>query len=141
MSAGRLRELLAGVYAWIAAVFVGATFLDVMYAGALPKVLDPARSAAIFSDVADALLLVGFAAALAAVGAIAAAWTRPAARNLLIISLLVFGLEFAAPAVMSSLVRIAEAAVIGPWLRILPVGLASILASAAVFELARVKEA
>jgi hypothetical protein len=99
--------------------------LDIQYSQYSRLVPEAARA---FSDAADFLLLVDFVTLLSAIAAIAFSWNAKAARNLFIASLLVMLFEFLIPALVSPFVQQAQGLAIGPWLRIIPMGAASILA-------------
>ena len=111
-----------GLYAWIVSVFIGAILVDMLYAK-----LVPAATGA-FSQVSDFLLLFGFVTVLAGLVAITISWKSKIARTLIIASLLALSLEILLPILFSQLINNAQLNFIGPWLRIIPVGLASILA-------------
>jgi hypothetical protein len=83
-----LAPLLAGLYAWLAAVSFGFVCLDVLYARLVPA------APAAFSQLSDLLLIVTALTMLTALAAIILAWPSKRARNLLAASLLVslFGL-------------------------------------------------
>lgn len=118
----QIGSFLVGGYAWIITIFFGMILLDITYARLVPG------AAGAFSKVSDLLLFVGFIALLSAAAAIAFSWNAKTARNLLIASLLVTLFEFLIPAFFSLFALNTAALHIGPWLRILPVGIASILA-------------
>jgi hypothetical protein len=71
---------------------------------------------------------------LAAFGAIAFSWNFSNTRNLFILSLLVVTLEFLAPVFFFPFIQVIEDFNLGPWLRILPGGLASILAFFGLYQ-------
>jgi len=71
---------------------------------------------------------------LAAVGAIALSWHSAVARNSFIASLLVPSLEILIPAFFSRFIQDAQEIDIGPCLRVIPRGLASILAIAGLYN-------
>ena len=103
-------------------IFFGMILVDILYARLVPG------ASTAFSRVADILLLVGFATFLTAIVAIAFAWKSKAARSFLIASFLLLLLEFVIPVLVGPFVQGAEGLAIGPWLRVLPSGGASILA-------------
>ncbi len=121
----RFRSLAAGFYAWISAVLFGGILLDIAYSKALSSITGTAGA---FSFVSDVFLWIGFITVLAALAAIVLSWNSAAARNLLIASLLFFSLEFLIPLFFASFLQNTEGFALGPWLRILPTGIASILA-------------
>jgi len=132
---GRFPLLAASFYAWISAIFAGAAFLDAKYARALQQVLDKSDRSIVFSQVSDVLLLVGFVVVLGALAAIASSWRHPATRNLLIASLIVLSFELTIPVLLALSLQDAQAADIGPWLRILPTSIASVLAFIGLYQL------
>ncbi len=115
-------SLFVGLYAWIVTVFIGAILVDMVYAK-----LGPAGTR-VFSEMSDFLLLFGFVTVLAGLVAITISWKSKIARTLIIASLLALSLEIVIPILFSQLIHNAQINFIGPWLRIIPVGLASILA-------------
>lgn len=118
----RLGSFLIGLYGWVLAIFFGMVCLDILFARLVPE------AAMAFSEVADLLLMIGFVMLLAAIAAIAFSWTSKTARNLLIASLFGILFEFFGPAFFSQFLRNTQELTIGPWLRIIPSGAASILA-------------
>ena len=126
----RFRFLLVGVYAWLTAVFLGGTWLDKVYANQLNGVLGASESRLVFSEVSDALLCIGFVMVIFAIGAIAVSWRSGAARNLFIASLLVFSLEILIPIFASMTKNPQELS----WARLLPSGIASILAFMGLYK-------
>jgi hypothetical protein len=120
--AGRLSFLVAGLYAWAAAVSFGMVVLDVLYANLVPKAV------AASSEVADFLLLTGAVTVLAAFGAIGASWNSQVARSLFAASLVIIIVGFFAPALLSPLLQTAPRSALGPGIRMAIGGLASILA-------------
>jgi hypothetical protein len=120
----RFRFLLVGVYAWVAAVFLGGILLDMQYAKNLKGVLGFSESAMVFSEISDTLLCVGFGMVICAIGAIAVTWKSTTTRNLFIASLLIYFLEFLIPIFSSFIKNTQELS----WIRLLPSGIASILA-------------
>jgi len=125
---GRFGFLVVGFYAWVTAVFFGGILLDIMYSHLLYGVLSTFESTTVFSEVADILLLIGVITILAAIGAIAFSWSSRIARNLFIASLFILIFEFLTPVFFYQFVQNVKELNIGPWLRIIPSGLASILA-------------
>jgi len=132
MNKGRagFAPLVVGLYAWLVAVFFGGILLDIVYSNSLSRTLDASATATVFSGVSDLFLRIGFVVFLSAIGAIASSWRSAAARNLLIASLLVLSLEILIPVFLFPFLRNAPDSGIGPWLRIIPSGLGSILAFA-----------
>lgn len=129
-----IRSLVVAFYAWIAAIFFGLIILDIVYAKLLRAVPGAAGVTTVSSEVADILLLAGFIMILAAIGAIVFSWTSGTARNLLIASLFVVILEFITPVFLSPFFQILGELNIGFWLRIIPSGLASILALVGLYK-------
>ena len=130
-------SLLAGFYAWVVTVLFGAVLLDIVYARLLKDVPGASAGTAVFSEVSDVLLRIGFVTVLAAFGAVAASWRSAAARNLFIASLLFLALEFFLPMFASPFIESVERLDLGPWLRVIPTGLASILALAGLYNYQR----
>jgi hypothetical protein len=56
-----IRALFAGLYAWLAALFLGATYLDIRYSRLLDGLLAPAGAAALFAMAAALLAMVASA--------------------------------------------------------------------------------
>jgi hypothetical protein len=88
LSAG---PIVIGLYVWVLTIFFGMILLDILYGRLAPEV------SGAFTAVSDALLLVGFAAVLSGIAAIALTWKSKAARNYLIASFLFLLLEFIIP--------------------------------------------
>lgn len=132
-----LPSLVAGFYAALVALFSGAILMDIVYARRLSDLLGAAERAPLFAGIADLLLLVGFFAVLAAIGAIAASWRSKRAMLLCIASLFALSLEFLAPFFIAPFLRQADAPHLGPWLRVLPAGAATLLAILAVYQNSR----
>lgn len=109
-------SFIASLYAWMVTVLFGGTLLDVVYARAIRTMLEPARLAAVFSRASDLLLLVVALALLAALGAIAVSWSRPAARGLFVASALFLLAELLAPVVLAPLAVGPQS---GSWIRLL----------------------
>jgi thiol:disulfide interchange protein len=126
----RFGFLLVGIYTWITAVFLGGTWLDKVYANQLNGVLGASESALVFSEVSDTLLYIGFVMVIFAIGAIAVSWQYGAARNLFIASLLVLSLELIIP-LLSTLTKNTQDL---SWARLLPSGIASILAFTGMYK-------
>jgi hypothetical protein len=122
MDKNRFGSFWVGWYAWVISISFGMVLLDILYSR---RVLE---AAAAFSEVADVLLLVTFVALLSAVAAVVFSWKVQGARNFLIASLGVILLEFLLPAAVSPFVRNAQGLPVGPWIRILASGTASIFA-------------
>jgi hypothetical protein len=134
-----IRNLLAGLYAWIVSVYFGAILLDIVYSRLALDVLKPSEITAMFSHVADLLLFMGMVTVLAAICAIVSSWSLRSARNLFIASILLFVLvEFLTPILFSSLIQKVQTNLglnIGPWIRIISSGLSSILAFLGLWKL------
>jgi hypothetical protein len=126
----RFRFLLVGLYAWVAAVFLGGILLDMAYANLLKDVIGFSESAIIFSDISDTLLCIGFAFVISAVGAIAVSWKSRIARYLFIASLLAFSFEFFIPILFTFIKTTPELSGV----RLLPSGIASILAFIGLYK-------
>jgi hypothetical protein len=126
----KLRAILIGLYAWIAAVFFGGVLLDILYAKFLMGILGISESTMVFSEVSDTLLFIGFILVISAIAAIAVSWKFWVARNLFIASLLVFSFEFFIP-IFFSVVKTTQDL---SWLRLLINGVASLLALAGLHQ-------
>lgn len=126
----KFRFLLVGLYAWVAAVYLGGILLDKVYANYLKGILGSSERAMVFSEISDALLCIGFVMVITAIGAIAVSWKLRIARNLFIASLLAFSFEFLIP-ILSSFVRNTQEL---SRLRLLPSGIASILAFIGLYK-------
>ena len=133
-------DFLAAAYSWALAVFFGMVLLDVVYARLLDRVAGFSARTSVYSSVSDFLLLPGGLVILLALAAIAVSWRVPPARNLLLLSLLVLAGEFVAPVFLFPVLRTDGSAPlgIGPLLRLVPMGLASLFALAGVRSLYRV---
>lgn len=103
------------------AAFSGAVLLDIVYASVLSDTLTASQKTVVYSHVSDALLKMSFFVFLAAGASILSSWRESAARNLFIVSvLLFFGFEFLTPTILMPSLRQADSgAGIGPWIRIL----------------------
>jgi len=125
----RFTALVIAVYAWTISVFLGAVLLDITYADLLVETLGSDVVLEVFTEAADFLLCLGSVVIVSAIAAILFSWKSRAARYLFIGSLLVFLLEFILPLFFQFLQGIVTL-IPGPWLRIIPPGLASWLAFA-----------
>jgi hypothetical protein len=136
-----LRHLLAGAYAWMLAVFLGAVLLDIVYSGLLKDANGFVAASVVFSEVADFLLMLGAFTILSAFAAVVLAWDVGSARNLFLASsLLLIGFEFLVPVILFPILRSAQGSALlglGPVIRLLPTALASLLAFAGVRDLHR----
>jgi hypothetical protein len=121
-------SFLVGLYVWILTISFGMVLLDILYANLVPE------ATIAFSKISDFLLLIDFVTLLCAIIAIAFSWKSKVARNLLIASQLVILFEFLIPAFFSLLGQNTQGLAIGPWLRIIPGGLASILAFIGLYQ-------
>ena len=126
----RFRFLLVGLYAWVAAVFLGGILLDMAYANLLKDVIGFSESAIIFSEISDTLLCIGFVMVISAIGAIAVSWKSRIARYLFIASLLAFSFEFFIPILFTFIKTTPELSGV----RLLPSGIASILAFIGLYK-------
>jgi hypothetical protein len=126
----RIRFLFVGLYTWVAAVFWGGILLDKVYVHNLKGGLGSSESAMVFSEVSDALLCIGSIMVLSAIGAIAVSWKSRIARNLFIFSLFAYSFEFLIP-ILSSLFKNTQEL---SWIRLLPSGIASILAFIGLYK-------
>ena len=121
------RSVFVGFYPWVTAVLFGGILLDIAYANLLRGVSGSIESRAVFSEVADFLLLIGAVTVLSAIVAILFSWGSRVVSGLFIASLLMLGLEFLGPVFFNPFIQNLEMLNIGPVLRILPSGLASAL--------------
>lgn len=132
-------QFLAGLYAGLQSVLLGAVLLDIVYAGLLEKAGASPAVSTVYAEVSDFLLLLGALTLLGAGAAIVAAWRAAPARNLWLagVALLVGG-EFLAPILLFSFLRGAPASALaglGPYLRLTPAALAFGLAWAGLHRL------
>ena len=137
----RFRTLVIAAYAWTISVFLGAVLLDITYANLLMDTLGSDVVGEVFSEAADFLLCLGSAVILSAIAAILFSWKSRTARYLFIGSLLVLLLEFIGP-VFLQLIPGIRTLIPGSWMRIIPAGLASMLAFAGLlanFQLGQVR--
>jgi hypothetical protein len=134
-----LGRLLGGIYGWILAVFLGAVLLDIVYSRLLEDVDGFLAGPSVYSEVADFLLLLGAVTILFGLAAIVVSWDVKSARNLFLASsMLLIGFEFLAPLVLFPVLRSSTGSYIlgfGPWIRLVPTALASLLAFAGVRNL------
>lgn len=126
----RIRFLFVGLYAWIAAVYLGGVLLDRTYANHLKSVLGPSETSSLFSEISDTMLCIGSIVFIAAIVAIAISWNSRAARNLFIASLLALSFEFIIPILATFVGDVQGIA----WIRPIPSGIASILAFVGVYK-------
>ncbi len=132
------RYLLAGLYAWIVSTFFGTILLDILYSRVASRDLKPSETAAMFSQAADFLLLIGAVTLLAGIGAIGTLWSLGSVRNLFIASLFFVAAEFLTPMLFFSLlhnVQINLGLNIGMWIRLIGSTLSSILAFVGLWKL------
>jgi hypothetical protein len=111
-----LERLLAGVYAWLYAVFFGLVVLDVVYAGTLRAGLGASVADGILSEISDFLLLPYALLVLAGVLALSVGWPVRGVRYLLAISLLLPAAALVIAAVFGPAL---EAASLGSAIRLL----------------------
>lgn len=134
-----VAHVLGAVSAWSAAVFLGAVLIDVVYSGLLEDV-DESFLRSVSGEVSDVLLILGGFSFLATLAAIATSWNAPLARNLFAASSLLLASEYLAPIVLVPLVGTSPdspAAAIDPYVRLVPIALASLLALGAYRALFR----
>jgi hypothetical protein len=124
----KLRALIIGFYAWIAAIMCGQTMLDMLYAKLLSSAAGTMDLDPVFSSVSDFFLLPGIFLIFSAPLAIAAAWKPVAARNLLIASALFFSFVFSIPIFFSLFSYGPNDIPLSPWFRLLPQLFGSLLA-------------
>lgn len=133
------RYMICGLFAWSASVLFGAVLLDVVYSSLLG---DHSGSAlqTVYREVSDFLLVLGAPTLLVGLLAAAISWNSPPARSLFLISLLCLSIEFTIPIVFSPLLRTSpDSSTFGfaPYVRLVPLALASMLALAAFRSLSR----
>jgi hypothetical protein len=133
-----VQRILGALYAWLAAIFLGAVILDVTYASLLGNTGDPAVQSA-FREVSDFLILLGGPTLLAGLAALAACWKLPSARAFCLASLIALSFEFIAPVFFPALKTSTAADLPGftSLIRLLPLLLASLFALAALSFLLR----
>lgn len=129
----RLGSFLIGLYAWVLAISFGLVLLDVLYTRLVPG------ATFAFSEVADFLLLVSLVTLIAAVVALAFSRKSKAVRNLIIASQLILLLEIFIPTFFSMFKLNMQALAVGPWIRVILSGAASILAFIALYRYNRQK--
>jgi hypothetical protein len=133
-------RILAGIYAWLLAVFFGSVLLDVVYSRLLKSAEGFPAGSPVFGEVADFLLILGAVTFLFALAAFVFSFGSAPARNLFLASFLLLGFEFVAPVILSPLLQgqmASSISALGPWLRLVPSGLASVLAFAGLQALYR----
>ena len=123
-----IQTLVIGFYAWISAVFLGGILLDVLYSKLLADVLEDPERSAVFSNVSDFLLLIGVLMAITGAAAVVVCWRSRLTGYFLLASLVIVLFEFLAPVFFPPLIQELYGLKILSLIRILPVGLASILA-------------
>lgn len=119
---GRLIQSVISLYAWMAAVFLGAAWLDSVYSRQF------AGENRVSGEVADVLLWIGSLTLLVGVAAIALAWQANSARLYLIASLAVLSFEFLGPVFFRLFLGETHIAGAGAGLRVAINVLASLLA-------------
>lgn len=119
---------LVSLYPLLIAVFFGAVIIDIVYSRWLANAASLTETNALFRNISDVLLLIGFLVFLSGVAAILAAWRERQAQVLFLVSLFVFfALEFLLPIVFMQQLKLATAGLpLGPAIRLL----ANILAAA-----------
>src|SRR4030042_5856980 len=127
---GRFRLLILGFYAWISGLFVGTILLDMAYAKILRSVLEFSNRSVVFNEISDTLLCIGFLLILSAILAIVVSWKSPVPRNLFITSLIFFSSEFLLPFLFSFIKLSHDIS----WIRLMPVGMASMLAIIGLYK-------
>ena len=111
------RLLVVGAYAGFLTAYFAAILLDVVHANAGTTPGSP--------DAADGLLVLFGLCGLVGMAALSAAAPRPRARNLLILSLALLGLELFVPLLLAGTVITAGEALgvsLGPWIRLAAIG-------------------
>ena len=129
----RIRFLLVGLYAWVAAVLFGGILLDMTYAKLLKDAIGLSERTMIFSDISDTLLLFSFVMLITALGAVLSSWKYRTARYIFVASILAFFFEFLIPL---GIPFIKDAQGLS-WIRLLPSGMASILAFIGLYKFYR----
>jgi len=125
------------LYASSAALFLGAVLLDVVYSSLLGEA-DESSIRTVYAEVSDFLLLLGAATFLAGVAANAACWNHARARTLFLISLIVLSVEFVVPVVLFPVLKTSadpSGSGITPFIRLIPLALATLLALVGVLSL------
>ncbi len=130
---GRLRFLLAGLYAWIASAYFGGILVDMAYSNNMIDILGSSERRMVFSEISDTLLCIGFAMVISAIGAIGVSWKSRVARNLFIASLFAFSFEILIP-IFSFLIKNPQGL---SWVRLFPSGIGSILALVGLYQFYR----
>lgn len=136
-----LAGLVAAAYAWILAVFLGAVLLDIIYSSLLQEVDAFEAGPSVFSEVSDFLLMLGALTIAAALAAVVVSWAVRSARRMFLASVvLLVGFEFLAPVVLFPVLRGSQGSSVlglGPLVRLVPTGVASLLAFTGFLELSR----
>ena len=114
--------LFVGLYAWIVTIFIGAILINLAYAKLAPY------ATTAFSEVSGFLLIIGLVTFLTGLVAIAISWKSKVLRILFIASVLVLSFEFVMAIFASQIIDNEQIFNLSRWFRIIPVGLASILA-------------
>jgi hypothetical protein len=126
-----VRHFFGALYAWWIALFLGTVVLDLVYSRLLVSAVGTLAVASVYREVSDVLLLLGAFAALAGLIAVGVTWRVPSARALFALSLLAVGSEFVVPLILGPIFTGSPEAApfgIGPLVRFLPIGIASLLA-------------
>jgi len=130
----RLSELAVGLYGWLYAGYFGLVCLDIVYAGTLQAEIDLSLSERIFRDISDFLLLLFALLVIAGGIALTVAARRPGPRNLLLVSWL---LPVAAVPVVLVMGSTLNESGLGPSVRLLLMGVGSMLAMLGVMRFCR----
>jgi len=134
----RLCELAVGLYGWLYAGYFGLVLLDIVYAGTLRAGIDPSLSERIFRDISDFLLFPFALLVITGAIVLTVAAGHPRSRNLLAISWLL--LVAAVPVALFMGSTLDELG-LGPTVRLLLMGLGSMLAMAGVVQFCRAESA
>jgi hypothetical protein len=128
-----LGSFLIGLYAWVLAISFGMVLLDILYTRLVPG------ATFAFSEVSDFLLLISLVTLIAAIVAIAFSGKSKAVRSFIIASQLILLLEILIPAFFYMFKLNEQSLAIGPWIRIILSGVASILAFIGLYRYNRQK--
>ncbi len=126
----RFGSVFVGLYGWLLAIFSGMIFIDIVYS---KSILETANVA---STVSDLLLGIGFFVLISALFALIFS-KKKSVRILVFASTCLILSEFLLPAFLAPFIQNPSEFAIGPWLRIVPGALASILAMIGVNQAGR----
>lgn len=125
-----MSHAIGGMYSWIVTIYLGAVLLDMVYSRLLRELVR-ADVQTVYSEVSDLLLLFTGLTLLAGVLAVGFAWNNTRARNLFAASLgailLAWFLAFALLIPLSRTTPESGILSLGPLIRLVPLGLASVI--------------